>query len=100
MSRPTRTVRESQTQLAQIMTPNEANLIGNVFGGSILAMIDLTASATAQRYSGHVSVTASFDRVDFHEPIEVGDLVTMTGFVSYVGRTSMEITIEVEATDL
>jgi len=100
MNRPTRTVRESQTQIAQIMTPNDANVLGKVFGGSILAMIDLTASATAQRFSGHISVTASFDRVDFHEPIEVGDLVTMTGFVSYVGRTSMEITIEVEATDL
>lgn len=100
MNRPTRTVRESQTQLAQIMTPNDANVLGKVFGGSILAMIDLTASATAQRYCGHISVTASFDRVDFHEPIEVGDLVTMTGYVSYVGRTSMEVTIEVEATDL
>lgn len=95
-----KTVSSTRTQLAQIMTPLDANVLGNVFGGSLLAMIDLTASATAQRFSGHISVTAAFDRVDFHEPVDVGSLVTMEGFVSYAGRTSMEITIEVFATNL
>lgn len=95
-----RLVSQTHTQLAQIMTPLEANVIGNVFGGAVLSMIDLTASATAQRYCGKIVVTASFDRVDFHEPIEVGYLVTMEGSVTYVGRTSMEITIQVYATDL
>lgn len=95
-----KTVTSTKTELAQIMTPLEANVLGNVFGGAILSMIDLTASATAQKFSGHVSVTASFDRVDFHEPIEVGNLVTMCGYVSYAGRTSMEITIDVYATRL
>ena len=91
---------DTTTQLAQIMTPTEANFIGKVFGGSLLALIDLCASATAQKYSGLVSVTASFDRVDFHDPIEIGELVTLTGQVSYVGRTSMEVVIDVEATNL
>ncbi len=95
-----KTVTSTRTELAQIMTPLEANVLGNVFGGAILSMIDLTASATAQKFSGNVSVTASFDRVDFHEPIEVGNLVTMMGTVSYAGRTSMEITIDVFATRL
>lgn len=95
-----KTVFETRTRLAQIMTPNDANVLGKVFGGSILAMIDLTASATAQKFSGTIAVTASFDRVDFHQPINVGDLVTMEGHVSYVGRTSMEITIDVWATTL
>lgn len=93
-------VNETKTRLSQIMTPNDANVLGKVFGGSILAMLDLTASATAQKYSGHISVTAAFERVDFHTPIEVGDLVEMEGVVTYVGRTSMEITIEVRATNL
>lgn len=93
-------VSETKTKLAQIMTPNDANVLGKVFGGSILAMIDLTASATAQKFCGHIAVTASFDRVDFHEPIEVGNLVAMEGHVSFVGRTSMEITIDVYATNL
>lgn len=95
-----RLVSETTTQLAQIMTPLEANVIGNVFGGAILSMIDLTASATAQRFSGNICVTASFDRVDFHEPIDVGSLVTMEGSVTYAGRTSMEITIQVYSTNL
>ena len=95
-----KTVSETTTKLAQIMTPNDANVLGKVFGGSILAMIDLTASATAQKFSGHIAVTASFDRVDFHEPIEVGNLVAMEGHVSFVGRTSMEITIDVFSTTL
>ncbi len=95
-----KTVSSTRIRLAQIMTPNDANILGKVFGGSILAMIDLTASATAQKFSGTIAVTASFDRVDFHEPIEVGDLVTMEGHVSFVGRTSMEITIDVTATNL
>ncbi|MBX3097022.1 MAG: acyl-CoA thioesterase, partial [Fimbriimonadaceae bacterium] len=64
-------VSETITELAQIMTPSEANILGNVFGGAILAMIDLTASATAQKFSGRVCVTAAFERVDFHTPIEV-----------------------------
>lgn len=93
-------VSETTTQLAQIMTPTEANFLGKVFGGSLLALIDLCASATAQKFSGCVSVTASFDRVDFHDPIEIGELVTLTGHISYVGRTSMEVTIDVEATNL
>lgn len=93
-------VSETKTKLAQIMTPNDANVLGKVFGGSILAMIDLTASATAQKFCGHIAVTASFDRVDFHEAIEVGNLVAMEGHVSFVGRTSMEITIDVLATNL
>ena len=97
---PARRVSETTTQLAQIMTPLDANVIGKVFGGSLLVLIDLCASATAQKYSGTTSVTASFDRVDFHDPIEIGELVTLTGHVSYVGRTSMEVTIEVEATNL
>ncbi len=98
--RPQRTVEESITRLAQIMTPSEANVLGKVFGGAILSLIDLCASATAQKFSGHICVTASFDRVDFHEPIEVGELVTLEGTVTHTGRTSLEVTIDVSATNL
>ncbi len=91
---------ETMTRMAQIMTPNDANVRGSVFGGSILAMVDLTASATAQKFAGRVCVTASLDRVDFHSPVEVGNLVEMEGVVSYVGTTSLEVTIDVFATNL
>lgn len=93
-------VEDTRTQLAQVMTPMDANFLGKVFGGSLLALIDLCASATAQKFSSLVSVTASIDRVDFHDPIEIGELVTLTGHISYVGRTSMEVTIDVESTNL
>ena len=70
-------VSETRLRMAQIMTPSDANILGYVFGGSILAMVDLTASATAQKFAGRICVTASFDRVDFHQPVEVGNLVEM-----------------------
>jgi acyl-CoA hydrolase len=86
--------------MAQMMTPNDANYLGKVFGGAILALIDLTASATASRFCGMTCVTASFDRVDFLKPVEIGELVELDGVVTYVGRTSIEVTIQVHATDL
>ena len=82
------------------MTPNDANFLGKVFGGRILALIDLCAYVTAARFTGDICVTASLDKVDFHEPIEVGEVVTLNGLVSYVGRTSLEITIEIHAENL
>lgn len=86
--------------MAQLMTPNDANFLGKVFGGSILALIDLTASAVSSRFAGKTCVTAAFDRVDFLEPVEIGELVELDGFVSFVGRTSIEVTIKVHATRL
>ncbi len=69
-------------------------------GGSILSFLDLCAYTTASRFAGNVCVTASFDRVDFHQPIEVGEFVTFVGTVTYAGRTSVEVTIEVYAEDI
>lgn len=86
--------------MAMVMEPNDANFLGKVFGGQILAKIDLCAYATASRFAGTICVTASFDRVDFHEPIEVGELVTLVGVISYAGRTSVEVTIVVHAENL
>lgn len=95
-----KTVSETRLRLAQTMTPNDANVLGKVFGGSILALIDLTASAVSSRFAGTVCVTAAFDRVDFLQPVEIGELVELDGLVSYVGRTSVEVTIDVYATNL
>lgn len=92
-----KTVTETHVTMSKVMEPTDANFLGKVFGGSILSMLDLVAYATASRFAGNVCVTASFDRVDFHEPIEVGELVICEGFVSYAGRTSVEVTTEVHA---
>jgi len=91
------TASTTRTVMSQIMTPEDANFLGKVFGGKLLSLIDLCAYTTAARFSGQVCVTASFDRVDFLNPIDVGDVVTLEGYVSFVGRTSVEVTIEVFA---
>lgn len=95
-----KTVSSSRVILSEVVEPNEANFLGKAFGGAILAKIDLCAYACASKYAGTIAVTASFDRVDFHEPIEVGELVSMEGTITYVGRTSMEVTIEIYADNI
>ncbi|HVL38301.1 MAG TPA: acyl-CoA thioesterase [Fimbriimonadaceae bacterium] len=95
-----KTVSSTLTTMSEIMQPGDANFLGKVFGGRLLSLIDLCAYTTASRFAESVTVTASFDRVDFHEPIEVGEVLTLQGLVSYVGRTSVEVTIEVFAEDI
>ena len=100
VARLIRTVKESQHESSQIMMPGDANNLGHVFGGVIMAMVDSTAAVAAIRHSRTACVTASIDRVDFREPIHLGDLVVMKASVNYVGRTSMEVGVRVEAEDL
>jgi acyl-CoA hydrolase len=100
MTRTVRTVGESQHESSEIMMPGHANNLGHVFGGVVLAMIDKTAAVAAIRHSRSACVTASIDRVDFREPIHLGDLVVLKASVNYVGRTSMEVGVRVEAEDL
>ncbi|HVE77469.1 MAG TPA: acyl-CoA thioesterase [Gemmatimonadaceae bacterium] len=82
------------------MMPHDANNLGHVFGGAILSMMDKTAAVAAIRHSRSACVTVSIDRVDFREPIHVGDLVLMKASVNFVGRTSMEVGVRVEAEDM
>ncbi len=100
MTRQTKTVRESQHETSELMMPQHANNLGHVFGGVILSMMDKTAAIAAIRHARRNVVTASIDRVDFREPVKVGDLVVMHASVNYVGRSSMEVGVRVEAEDL
>jgi acyl-CoA hydrolase len=95
-----KTVRESQHETSELMMPEHANNMGHVFGGVILAMMDKTAAIAAFRHSRASVVTVSIDRVDFREPIHLGDLVVMKASINYVGKTSMEVGVRVEAEDL
>jgi acyl-CoA hydrolase len=95
-----RAVRESQHEASQLMMPQHANVLGNVFGGVVLSMMDTTAAVSAIRHARRVCVTVSVDRVDFREPIHVGDLLIMKSSVNFVGRTSMEIGVRVETENL
>lgn len=98
--RGSKTVAESQHETSEIMMPHDANNLGHVFGGVVLSMMDRTAAVAAIRHARTTCVTASIDRVDFREPIHLGDLVIMKASVNFVGTSSMEIGVRVEAEDL
>jgi acyl-CoA hydrolase len=86
--------------MAQMMMPSHANPAGNVHGGTIMKMIDDAAGVVAIRHARANIVPASIDRLDFHAPVYVGNLVTLRAAANCVGRTSMEIGVRVEAEDL
>jgi len=95
-----KTVRESQHETSELMMPQHANNMGHVFGGVILSMMDKCGAIAAFRHSRAAVTTASIARVDFREPIHLGDLVVMKASVNFVGRSSMEVGVRVEAEDL
>jgi uncharacterized protein (TIGR00369 family) len=90
-------IEDSSITVVQQMTHQDANLAGNVHGGVILKLIDNTAGIVAVRHTGGNAVTASIDRVDFHSPVFVGDLLRVAASVNFVGKTSMEVGVRVEA---
>ncbi|MFZ1981746.1 MAG: acyl-CoA thioesterase [Smithella sp.] len=82
------------------MNPKDANPAGNVHGGVIMKLIDNAAGCAAVRHSRSNVVTASIDRLDFYNPVFVGDLVTLKASLNFVGKTSMELGVRVEAETL
>ena len=89
--------RESETVMSELMMPNHANIMGNVFGGVILSLVDRIAAVCAIRHAKRQCVTVSVDKVDFKEPIHVGELITAFGRVNFAGKTSMEVGVRVVA---
>ena len=94
---PGKRVSESRVQLAQLMGPQHANHHGNVHGGWIMMLMDEAGALACMRHAQSRVVTVAVDRMTFHQPIRLGDLVTITAEVSYVGRTSMEAQVDVVA---
>lgn len=92
--------RVSESLVSELMLPHQVNNHGNVFGGVVLSMVDRAAAVAAMRHSGSPCVTVSIDKVEFKEPIFAGELVTCQARVNFVGRTSMEIGVRVEAENL
>ncbi len=87
----------SRVSLASMMHSTEANLLGNVHGGEIMKLVDTTAGAVAARHSGGSAVTAFMDEMAFRHPVHVGDIVRTLAQVNWVGTSSMEIGVRVEA---
>jgi len=95
-----KTVEASKITISQLMLPSHSNFNGKIHGGYILSLMDQIAFACASKYSGEYCVTASVDTVNFLNPIEIGELVTLKASVNYVGRTSMVIGIRVDSENI
>ena len=93
-------VKESSVIISHVMLPQDANPAGNVHGGVVIKNIDSAAGVVAIRHARCNTVTASIDRLDFHSPVFIGNLLTLKASVNIVGRSSMEIGVRVEAEDL
>ncbi len=96
----TRGSSNSSVIISKVMLPGDANPAGIVHGGVIMKEIDNAAGVVAVRHTRKICVTASIDRLDFHKPSFIGNLVTVKASVNMVGTTSMEIGVRVETEDL
>lgn len=90
-------VSTSRASVSRLMVPTDANLMGSVFGGQILSEIDRVAFIAAVRHARSACVTASFDRVDFIQPVHVGEVADFDAQLTYVGHSSMEVQVTVRA---
>jgi uncharacterized protein (TIGR00369 family) len=93
-------VSETSVVMSQLMTPQDANVAGNVHGGVIMKLVDSAAGIVSKRHSRANVVTASIDNLDFHHPVFVGDLLILKASLNLVGRTSMEVGVHVESENL
>lgn len=90
-------VSESIITMTELVLPHHTNTLGNLLGGQLMHWIDICAALCAAKHSQRVCVTASVDRIDFHHPVKLGQVVTLTAKVSRVFNTSMEVGVEVFA---
>ena len=97
MDDTSKTVENSQVEMIEIIFPNDANPLGNIFGGRVMQLIDIVASIAAMRHCRNAVVTASMDRLDFVSPAFVGEVLILQASVNYVARTSMEVGVKVTA---
>lgn len=93
-------VKDSIIVMVQVMTTQDANVAGNVHGGVIMKLIDTAAAAVAIRHTRNNVVTASVDRMDFHHPVYIGDLLAIKASLNMAGRTSMEVGVYVQSENL
>lgn len=88
-------VHESQTEMVEVVLPNDANPLGTILGGKVMHLVDMAAAITAHRHSGAYVVTASVDHMDFRCSIRVGEIIVLKASVNRVFRTSMEVGVKV-----
>lgn len=94
---PAKPVKASQVIMTEIVLPSHTNSLGTVFGGTVMAWIDIAAAIAAQRHSNKAVVTASIDQLNFLAPVYKGWVVNLVASVNYVSKTSMEVGVRVDA---
>jgi acyl-CoA hydrolase len=87
----------SRGEISTFVMPHMQNVLGDLFGGHLMSLVDQAAAIAAIRHAGGPAVTKSIDRLDFHHPIPVGALVTCQSTVDFVGNSSMDITVTVSS---
>jgi acyl-CoA hydrolase len=92
-----RTVASTQSEMTEIILPNDTNTLGNLLGGRLMHFIDLTGAMAAYRHSRTNVVTAAMDHIDFIRPVHLGDLLTLKSSVNRAFSTSMEVGVKVWA---
>ncbi len=95
-----KTPRESMVEMTELVLPNDTNLLGNLLGGRLMHLIDIAGAMAAQRHCNRIVVTASIDSVEFKHPVKQGEIVILKARVTWVGRTSMEVAVEVFSENL
>ncbi|HUI87829.1 MAG TPA: acyl-CoA thioesterase [Anaerolineales bacterium] len=94
---PSKPVRASRVNIAQLMHPEHANLLGNVHGGWIMKLVDEAGALACMRHAQRRVVTVAIDSMVFRNPIKIGDLVLLSAEVTFTGHTSMEAEVQVQA---
>jgi uncharacterized protein (TIGR00369 family) len=92
-----KTVQASRISIAQLMQPEHANNLGDVHGGWIMMLVDEAGALACMRHAQRRVVTVAIDSMVFHNPIKIGELVLITAELTYTGRTSMEVEVQVQA---
>lgn len=94
-----KTMKESQVTMIELVLPNDTNILKNLLGGRLMHWMDIAAAMAASRHCNHVAVTAVVDDLSFHEPIKLGNIVTLKANVNRAFNTSMEVGVKVEVED-
>ena len=88
---------ESQTEMVQVVLPNDANALGYILGGTVMHLIDIAGAIACHRHTRSLLVTAAVDGLQFLHPIKVGDLIMLKARVTAVWTTSLEVEVEVSS---
>ena len=92
-----KTVKESQVEMKELVLPNDTNMLNNLLGGRLMHFMDIACAMSAAKHCNFIPVTASVDNLVFHVPIHLGNIVTLKASVNRAFNTSMEVGVRVEA---